>query len=76
MKVVTVWREGYKTLSYRYRVNSNSNCEFNLLSEVGAPWQQEARNLAQKLVPEGHEIRQVELDHNPWYVDAIVKETE
>lgn len=73
MKVLTVWRGGYKTLVYRYRVNSECSCEFNLLSEVGVQWQEEARNLAQKLVPEGHEIRQVELQEYPWYVDAIVK---
>lgn len=74
MKVSTVWRQGYKTLRYWYRANSYLSFDFNLLSEVGEPWQKQMGEMAQRLVPEGYAIKQVELSVYPWYVDAIVKE--
>jgi hypothetical protein len=71
VKVTTKRIEGHRTLVYSYEVNKDIGFTFHLLSEVGEPWQTEARELQQALLKPGQEVRQVELTGKPWYVDAI-----
>jgi hypothetical protein len=77
MKVTTKWMEGHLALTYSYTVDSASGLgfKFHLLSEVGAPWQARAEQMANALAKyQGRVINQVELNAKPWYVDALVKE--
>lgn len=75
MKVYTQLIEGHQALTYAYSAGPDRRFSFHLLSEVGAPWQREAEEMANTLAKaRGCVIRQVELSAEPWYVDALVKE--
>lgn len=75
LEVTTTLMEGYRVLTYRYDANQYLGFKFHLLSEVGAPWQSEAKAMQRALLKPGEQVVQVELSTKPWYVDAIVKET-
>lgn len=73
MKVFTRKIEGYDVLTYSYRASRDMSFRFNLLSEVGAPWQEQAKHAAQALATErGATIQQIGLKATPWLVDALV----
>jgi len=74
VKVTTKRMEGHRVLSYQYDVNRDIGFSFHLLSEVGEPWQAEAKAKQQALLKPGECVVQVELSAKPWYVDAIEKE--
>lgn len=74
MKVYTSNIEGVRVLNYVYRASPDMGFHFHLLSEVGEPWQPQAQWLAEQLAKEANaDIKQVELDCHPWYVDALIK---
>lgn len=74
MKVYTSNIEGHRVLNYVYRVSPDMGFHCHLLSEVGEPWQAQAKEMAQRLAQQADsEIKQVELDQHPWYVDALIK---
>lgn len=61
-------------LRYRYRAGMGITCEFSLLSEVGEPWQMEAKRELQALESKGYAIRYgVELTSSPWLSDFATK---
>lgn len=71
---VTPDRHGNQVLSYSYDYNDGEMyfC-FHLLSEVGQPWQEEARQALALLCTErDSRVVTVELPEYPWYVDALV----
>lgn len=75
VRVYTRKIQGVDALNYVYAPNSEISFHFHLECEVGEPWRAQAQRLAQALAQKrGCVIRQVELDAEPWYVDALVKE--
>lgn len=58
------------TLRFRYRIDSNSTCEFSLLSEVGQPWRPAFDQLIEKhgLVLSEHAT---EFSESPWVASAL-----
>lgn len=76
MKVYTSDIEGVCVLNYVYDAGHYLTFRFHLLSEVGAPWQAQAQEMAERLAKVCNaDIKQVELDQHPWYVDALVERT-
>lgn len=70
--------EKLKVLHYSYSVNGPLiGFRFHLLCEVGEPWQARAK-AGQALLLRANpscEVRGVELDAPPWYVEALVEKT-
>lgn len=76
MRVTTNKIQGHTVLRYRYRAGGCMDFDLYLLSEVGEPYQPEARAQAQAIA-DRHccDIVQVELLERPYYVDALVRRT-
>jgi len=77
LKVYTSNIEGHRALNYVYRCSPHMGFHFHLLSEVGEPWQAQAAEMALRLAQQANaDIKQVELDYCPWYVDALIERSE
>lgn len=77
MKVYTTLIEGHRVLNYVYWCSPDMGFRFHMLCEVGQPWYEEAKRMADVLAKKrGCVIKQIELSESPWYVDALVKEKE
>lgn len=62
-----------RALRYEYDCCEDASFSFNLLCEVGEPWQAEAKAQAKALAIEmGCAIGEARFDHDPWVVDALV----
>jgi hypothetical protein len=76
MKVFTTPIQGFSVLCYQYSAGREMSFKFHLLTEVGEPWQREAKALAQKLADKrGCKIVTKELHAYPWYVEVLEKQT-
>lgn len=70
-------QDGTRILNYVYNATPEIGFHFHLLSEVGEPWQAQAKAKLAGLVRANpnYELKTIELDYKPWYVDALVKKT-
>lgn len=72
-KGLKITRKPNGMLTYRYDASREMSFGFHLISEVGQPWQIDAKLEQQRLRDAGYTIETRELDAYPWLADFAVK---
>lgn len=74
MKCYTRQIGEHQVMCYSYRPSYDALCVFNLMSEVGEPYQKQMRDLANSLASANNaKIVTKEIEVAPWYVDVMEK---